>query len=103
MMKKVIAVLLVLAMVQLMVEPSQAIDCISVDKNLIQCISFLKGAVPNPPEACCKGVKTLKDTVTTLADKQFACNCVKNAAAQYQDLKDDADPLNWDRKLYLHR
>ncbi|KAK9150490.1 hypothetical protein Syun_008799 [Stephania yunnanensis] len=77
-------------MVQLMVEPSQAVNCVDVDKSLLPCLTFLTGQVPEPAGGCCDGVKALKGLVTTTADKRQACNCVKQAAAHYQNIKDDA-------------
>ncbi|KAK9152990.1 hypothetical protein Sjap_000470 [Stephania japonica] len=88
--KVIICVLVVLAMVQLMVEPSQAVNCVDVDRSLLPCLTFLTGQVPEPAGGCCDGVKALKGMVTTTADKRQACNCVKLAAAHYQNIKDDA-------------
>ena len=88
--KVIISVLVVLATVQLMVEPSQAVNCVDVDKSLVKCISYLTGAVPLPAEGCCDGVKQLKGMVATTADRRQACTCVKTAAAKYQNIKDDA-------------
>ncbi|KAK9150488.1 hypothetical protein Syun_008797 [Stephania yunnanensis] len=89
--KAIICVLVVvLAMVRLLlVEPSQAVNCVNVDKSLLTCLTFLTGQVPEPAGGCCDGVKVLKGLVTTTADKHQACNCVKQAAAHYQNIKDD--------------
>ncbi|KAG5538719.1 hypothetical protein RHGRI_019321 [Rhododendron griersonianum] len=87
-MKGVVIAIVVLAMVQLMVEPSQAVTCGQVDACLVPCMSYLMaGGTPQP--ACCEGVKNLKGMASTTADKRAACNCVKAAANRYPNIKDD--------------
>ncbi|PIA36716.1 hypothetical protein AQUCO_03300135v1 [Aquilegia coerulea] len=55
---------LVLAMIQLMVEPSQAVNCAQVDLSL--------------------------RLVVTTADKRQTCNCVKQAISLMPNIKGDA-------------
>ncbi|OVA11577.1 Plant lipid transfer protein/Par allergen [Macleaya cordata] len=91
MMKQVvICVMVALAMVQFMVEPGSAITCADVDRNLVQCTSYLTGSVAQPAPGCCAGVTSLKGMAITTPDKRFACNCIKEAAARYQNIKDEA-------------
>ncbi|OVA09213.1 Plant lipid transfer protein/Par allergen [Macleaya cordata] len=90
MMKVFVCVMAVLAMVQLMVEPSQAIDCADVDRSLVPCMPYLTGGAAQPAAGCCAGVKQLTAMATTTPDKRAACNCVKEAASHYQNIKDDA-------------
>uniref|UniRef100_A0A1S4CW12 Non-specific lipid-transfer protein B-like n=1 Tax=Nicotiana tabacum TaxID=4097 RepID=A0A1S4CW12_TOBAC len=59
-MKGIIIAIAVLAMIQLMFEPGQALTCGQVDASLAP------------------------------SDKRAACNCVKAAANRYANLKDDA-------------
>ncbi|XAR63257.1 hypothetical protein NMG60_11023134 [Bertholletia excelsa] len=112
-MKGVVIAMLVLAKVQLMVEPSQAIIYGQVNASLAPCVPYLtRGGNPasaccngwmhlwlrvpyltgggNPAPACCDGVKIIKGMASNMADKQAACNCVKQAAIRYSNLKDDA-------------
>ncbi|RZC72414.1 hypothetical protein C5167_035597 [Papaver somniferum] len=90
MMKVYVCVVVVLAMVQLMVEPSQAFTCSDVDKSLVQCMPYLVGSAPQPVTACCDGVKQIKGMATTTDEKRQACGCVKDAANKYQNIKEDA-------------
>lgn len=86
-----ICVVLTLAMVQLMVKPGQAaVSCGNVASALTQCVPYLTGTVTAPATECCNGVKRLVASVTTTQDKRQACNCVKQAASRYQNLKDAA-------------
>ncbi|CAK7349693.1 unnamed protein product [Dovyalis caffra] len=87
----VISVLVVLAMVQFMVKPGEAVTCADVNSDLAPCVSFLTGkggGVPTP--LCCSGVSKLKDSAPTVADKRAACDCVKQAATRIPDIKEDA-------------
>ena len=87
----VISVLVVLAMVQFMVKPGQAaVSCKEVSVSLAPCISYLTSGAGNPTTACCDGVGKLQKMAQTTADKQAACNCVKDAAAHLPDIKEDA-------------
>ncbi|KAA8515854.1 hypothetical protein F0562_019033 [Nyssa sinensis] len=85
----VISMIVVLAMIQFMVKPGQAISCGQVDASLAPCVPYLTGG-GNPAPACCDGVKNIKGMAATTADRRAACNCVKDAANRYSNLKDDA-------------
>ncbi|KAK3009942.1 hypothetical protein RJ639_012114 [Escallonia herrerae] len=54
----VISVIVVLAMVQLMVKPGQAINCGQVDASLAPCLTYLRQG-GTPPAQCCNGVRTI--------------------------------------------
>nr|XP_027102818.1 non-specific lipid-transfer protein AP10-like [Coffea arabica] len=77
----IVSALVVLALVQLMIEPGQAIKCPEVDGYLTKCVPYLN-AGGEPEAACCNGVKSLVAALKTPADKRDACNCVKDAANQ---------------------
>ncbi|KAF8413530.1 hypothetical protein HHK36_001521 [Tetracentron sinense] len=86
-----ISVLMVLAMVQFMVEPGQAvITCGQVDSFMAPCIPYLTGGQPVPAAGCCKGVKSLRGATGTTGDRRQACNCIKQGASRYKNIKDDA-------------
>ncbi|XP_060169171.1 non-specific lipid-transfer protein 1-like [Lycium barbarum] len=85
----IISAIVVLAMIQLMFEPAQALTCGQVDASLAPCIPYLNQG-GEPGAACCSGVKSLKGLAQSTADKKAACNCVKAAANRYANLKDDA-------------
>ncbi|XWS45824.1 hypothetical protein CRYUN_Cryun14cG0012700 [Craigia yunnanensis] len=87
----VISVFVVLAMVQFMVKPGQAtVSCDEVNECLASCIPYLTSGAGNPPAQCCGGVGKLQKIAETTADKQAACNCVKQAAARIPSIKEDA-------------
>ncbi|XWS45820.1 hypothetical protein CRYUN_Cryun14cG0012300 [Craigia yunnanensis] len=86
----VISVLVVLAMVQFMVKPGQAaVSCQEVNDSLAACVPYLTSG-GNPTPACCSGVGKLQKMAPTTADKQAACNCVKDAASRLPTIKEDA-------------
>ncbi|XP_009607860.1 non-specific lipid-transfer protein 1-like [Nicotiana tabacum] len=85
----IISAIAVLAMIQFMVEPGQALTCGQVDASLAPCIPYLTQG-GNPGAACCNGVNALKGMAQNTADKRAACNCVKAAANKYANLKEDA-------------
>ncbi|XP_059636045.1 non-specific lipid-transfer protein 1-like [Cornus florida] len=85
----VISAMLVLAMVQFMMKPGEAISCGQVDASLAPCVPYLTNG-GTPTTECCNGVKSIKGMATTPVAKRTTCNCVKDAANRYSNLKDDA-------------
>ncbi|XP_033513497.2 non-specific lipid-transfer protein 1-like [Nicotiana tomentosiformis] len=85
----IISAIAVLAMIQFMVEPGQALTCGQVDASLAPCIPYLTQG-GDPSAACCIGVTALKGMAQNTADKRAACNCVKATANRYANLKEDA-------------
>ncbi|THU65142.1 hypothetical protein C4D60_Mb05t00540 [Musa balbisiana] len=83
-------ILLLLAFALVVVEPTHAFTCIQVETCLTPCLTYLTGQQPAPTPGCCDGVRRLKNMGITPAERQFACNCVKHAAAHFPNLKDDA-------------
>nr|P86137.2 RecName: Full=Non-specific lipid-transfer protein 1; Short=LTP1; Short=nsLTP1; AltName: Allergen=Act d 10.01 [Actinidia deliciosa] len=71
-----------------------AVSCGQVDTALTPCLTYLtKGGTPSTQ--CCSGVRSLKSmTGTKVPDRQAACNCLKQAAARYQGIKDAAAALS---------
>ena len=87
----IISVFVVLAMVQFMVKPGQAaVSCDEVNEYLASCIPYLTSGAGNPSAQCWGGVGKLQKISETTADKQAACNCVKQAAARIPTIKEDA-------------
>jgi Protease inhibitor/seed storage/LTP family len=70
--------------------PGEAITCMDVDLCVAPCISYLTGSQSSPSAACCEGVKKLKSLPSSTDEKRFACNCVKQAAAKFSNIKEDA-------------
>jgi hypothetical protein len=62
------------------------ISCGAVSGTLAQCITYLKGTIPSPSQACCAGVKRLNAAATTTPDRQAGCNCLKQAAGAISGL-----------------
>ncbi|XP_022872303.1 non-specific lipid-transfer protein A-like [Olea europaea var. sylvestris] len=85
----IVKVVAILAVIQLLVQPGQAITCGQVDAALAPCIPYLTGG-GEPSGACCGGVKAIQGMAQTTADKRACCTCVKAAANRYANLKDDA-------------
>ncbi|XP_020274847.1 non-specific lipid-transfer protein A-like [Asparagus officinalis] len=81
---------LFLAMAHLVVQPSQAINCVDVDVALRQCVPYITGQAPNPAKGCCDGIGHIKSIATTKADRQAACGCMKAAASHLPGIVDSA-------------
>ncbi|CAK9188239.1 unnamed protein product [Ilex paraguariensis] len=90
-MKSIIAsVFVILAFIQLMVEPGQAvITCEQVDSALAPCVSYLTQG-GEPSTLCCNGVRSIKEMAQKPEDKRDECNCMKEAANKYSNLRDEA-------------
>ncbi|KAK6119357.1 hypothetical protein DH2020_046898 [Rehmannia glutinosa] len=86
----VVAVIAIIAIFSLVVQPGQAVTCGQVDAALVPCINYLTGHEASPSPPCCAGVKAVKGMAQTTADKRACCGCVKAAANRYADLKDAA-------------
>ncbi|XVE74100.1 hypothetical protein DITRI_Ditri11bG0172200 [Diplodiscus trichospermus] len=87
----IISVFVVFAMVQFMVKPGEAaVSCDQVNECLASCIPYLTSGAGNPTAQCCGGVGRLQNIAQTTEDKQAACNCVKQAAARFPTIKEDA-------------
>ncbi|KAL8495667.1 hypothetical protein ACS0TY_019688 [Phlomoides rotata] len=85
----VAAVIAVMAVVSMVVQQGQAVDCGVVDVALAPCLTYLQGSgAEHPPQACCDGVKKVKSLSQTTADKRAACACVKAAAIRISGLQD---------------
>lgn len=87
----VISALVVLAMVQFMVKSGEAaISCAEVDQSLAPCVPYLTSGTGAPPSPCCLGVQKIKQMAVSVADKQAACQCVKDAAGRLPAINEDA-------------
>ncbi|KAJ6722591.1 NON-SPECIFIC LIPID-TRANSFER PROTEIN B-LIKE [Salix koriyanagi] len=87
----VISMLVLVASVQFMVKPAEAITCGDVDSDLFACVPYLTGkGGDDPPPQCCAGVIKLKNSAVSVADKQAACKCVKAAACRISGIDDAA-------------
>ncbi|KDP35110.1 hypothetical protein JCGZ_10952 [Jatropha curcas] len=86
----IIAVLVVVALVQLMAMPGEAVGCGQVNSALAPCIPCLTGAGTAPSAACCGGAKNVKALAPTTADRRAAGDCVKAAASHYPNINEDS-------------
>nr|KYP48384.1 Non-specific lipid-transfer protein 1 [Cajanus cajan] len=78
---KVACVVAVLCMVVVSAPMARAaITCGQVTGSLAPCIGYLQRG-GSPPPACCSGVRSLNAAAKTTADRQAACNCLKQAAS----------------------
>jgi Protease inhibitor/seed storage/LTP family len=57
-----------------------ALTCGDVASSVAPCLSYARSGQGSPPAACCSGVKSLNSRAATTADRQTACNCLKNLA-----------------------
>ncbi|XP_015695897.2 non-specific lipid-transfer protein A-like [Oryza brachyantha] len=67
-----------------------AVTCGDVDASLLPCVAYLTGKEAAPSAACCAGVKRLRTLPVGTAERRFACDCVKKAAARFKGLNGDA-------------
>ncbi|KAF5177443.1 Non-specific lipid-transfer protein [Thalictrum thalictroides] len=86
----IISVLVVLAMVQVIVKPIEALICGDIANEVLLCSPYLTGSVVQPSSECCNGVKQIKTMLVTRDDKHQMCNCLKWAVSNYHDIKDEA-------------
>ncbi|CAA6668542.1 unnamed protein product [Spirodela intermedia] len=70
--------------------PAAAVTCGDVTSSLGQCLPFLRGQVGTPAVGCCDGVRRLRAMLPAIADRRVACNCMKQAAAHFRDIKGNA-------------
>ncbi|KAJ6400238.1 hypothetical protein OIU84_015815 [Salix udensis] len=99
----VISMVVLVASVQFMVKPAEAIiTCGDVDSDLFACVPYLTGkGGDDPPPQCCAGVVKLKNSAVSIADKQAACKCVQAAASRISGI-DDAAASSLPAKCNVH-
>nr|A0AT30.1 RecName: Full=Non-specific lipid-transfer protein 3; Short=LTP3; Flags: Precursor [Lens culinaris]AAX35808.1 lipid transfer protein 3 precursor [Lens culinaris] len=78
-------VALVMCMVVIAPMAEAAVSCGTVTGDLAPCIPYLTGGA-GPTDSCCAGVKKLLAAAPTTADRQAACNCLKTAAGNINNL-----------------
>ncbi|KAI4308155.1 hypothetical protein L6164_031258 [Bauhinia variegata] len=66
-----------------MVEHGEAaMSCPQDLQCLLPCLGYLESG-GSPSTECCNGLKTLKASCPTTADRRAACECLKAAASQF--------------------
>ncbi|KAF7833379.1 non-specific lipid-transfer protein A [Senna tora] len=91
---KAVVVAIVAGLAIMMMEPMQAtIDCEKLKLALSPCLQYLTGITTDPSPACCNGMETLKSSTPTQDDRRAACQCLKDAAAQFPIREDRAKAL----------
>lgn len=73
------AVLVVVALAVATTE-TEAVTCGDVFRAITPCVQYLQNGSGPPPAPCCQGASALASSVTSKADKQTVCNCLKSAA-----------------------
>ncbi|KAL2496660.1 Non-specific lipid-transfer protein 7 [Forsythia ovata] len=81
-------VLLALSAALLPLEPAEALSCADIMPAVAQCASFATGTVAQPSGGCCNELSRLSGMTRTTADRRQACNCLKQIAPQYPNVKD---------------
>jgi hypothetical protein len=66
------------------------VNCADVDASLRPCVGYVTGKEAAPAAECCAGVKRIRAMPSGPAERRQACECVKQAAANYQPLNADA-------------
>ncbi|KAF3333558.1 Non-specific lipid-transfer protein [Carex littledalei] len=59
---------------------ANAITCRDVASAVAPCMTYARSGQGAPSAGCCSGVKSLNSKAATGADRQVACNCLKNLA-----------------------
>nr|ADR66945.1 non-specific lipid transfer protein [Prunus armeniaca] len=75
-MTKLALVVALCMVVSVPIAQAQAITCGQVVSTLAPCINYVKSGGAVPP-ACCNGIRTLNGLAKTTADRQAACNRLK--------------------------
>ncbi|KAJ3669406.1 hypothetical protein LUZ60_011356 [Juncus effusus] len=61
---------------------ANALSCGQVTSSIAQCMNYARSGQGSPPTACCNGVRRLNSMAKSGADRQAACNCLKQLAAR---------------------
>ncbi|KAJ3669394.1 hypothetical protein LUZ60_011344 [Juncus effusus] len=59
---------------------SNALTCGQVASNIAPCMAYARSGQGSPSAGCCSGVKALNSMAKSSADRQTACNCLKQLA-----------------------
>jgi hypothetical protein len=73
--KQVLVVALLAAL--LVSEASAVITCKQVGSNLVPCLPYMTGR-GTLTLGCCNSIRSLNSAVSTSADRQVACRCIKS-------------------------
>ncbi|XP_073129059.1 non-specific lipid-transfer protein D, cotyledon-specific isoform-like [Henckelia pumila] len=80
---------LVLALVYCFAHSSDAtISCGTVDTKAASCIAYATGRATKPSDPCCAGLKSLAQSVQSVADKKDICRCLKEAVKSFAGVQD---------------
>uniref|UniRef100_A0A2P2IXW2 Non-specific lipid-transfer protein n=1 Tax=Rhizophora mucronata TaxID=61149 RepID=A0A2P2IXW2_RHIMU len=82
---KLVSVLIAFMVVAQTITVQGGITCGTVASALRPCVPYLTGS--GPLGTCCGGVRSLNAAAKTTADRQAACNCLKQAAGGYPGIK----------------
>ncbi|GKG48683.1 non-specific lipid-transfer protein AP10-like protein, partial [Tanacetum coccineum] len=71
-----VAMLAMITMALLMVQPSEAISCSELAGMLSPYLNYLKSG-GSPGTSCCAGAKRVQGATRSQADRRAACKCAK--------------------------
>ncbi|PSS32748.1 Non-specific lipid-transfer protein [Actinidia chinensis var. chinensis] len=74
-----VVVLMVMVVTAPPPQAEAAVTCGMVASSVAPCLAYLRNG-GQVPSACCNGVKGLYNAASSTADRQTACNCLKNAS-----------------------
>ncbi|PWA54741.1 plant lipid transfer protein/Par allergen [Artemisia annua] len=78
-----VAMLAMITMALLMVQPAEAISCGELAGMLLPCLNYLRSG-GSPGASCCAGAKRVQGATRSQADRRDACKCAKTGATQYK-------------------
>jgi hypothetical protein len=88
-MKNLITIPVFLILFLLVVEHGNAFDCEEAKTSVFPCGIFLIGLAAEPSTTCCNGVTNLKSSTPTVEDRRAACECLKEAASHFPNIRED--------------
>lgn len=68
-------------------------SCPAVTQQLAPCLTFVKGGIAEPSQACCNGVKDLSNNVHSNEDRHGVCLCLQQALSKIGSYEPSNLPL----------
>ncbi|XP_058734694.1 non-specific lipid-transfer protein A-like [Vicia villosa] len=88
-MKNLSLILIFLVLLLLNTEQGNALDCGQVQSSVHPCEAYLLKGANEPSAGCCSGVRSIRDSATTVEERRAACECLEKFANKYPNVRDD--------------
>ncbi|KAK3031309.1 hypothetical protein RJ639_035215 [Escallonia herrerae] len=82
------SMVLLLSVLFVLANRSDAISCGDVTVKAASCLNFAMGKDAKPAQACCNGLQQLAGTVRSLDDKKAICRCLKDGVKKFAGVQD---------------